>query len=184
MSKRLKMGFTDLMIDLETCSTAVNAVICTIGMVAFNIFDPTVTPEKVIIYVDKADCEQLGLDVDPGTMAWWEKQPAEARAEAFDAQPRVKLVDAMKTVNEKSRGIIRFWCQGLNFDAVILESAMKAVNLKPNWKFWQWRDARTVCKMAPSLPKREGVHHSAVADAEFQVECVKAVFKAFNIRNI
>lgn len=184
MSKRIKMGFTDLMIDLETCSTAPNAVICTIGIVAFNLFDPTVISEKLTIYVDKADCEQLGLDVDPGTMSWWEKQPAEARADAFDVQPRLKLAEAMKAVNDKCRGISRFWCQGLNFDAVILESAMKAVNIKPNWKFWQWRDARTVSKMLPNLPKREGVHHNAAADAEYQVECIRAVFKAFNIRNV
>jgi len=182
-NKKIKTGFTDVMIDLETCSTETNALICTIGIVKFNLFDPNVIPQSTTILVDKADAENAGLHISESTMSWWERQPEEAKYEAFNKTPRLSLRSALDDCNAFCKGMERYWCQGTNFDVVVLEQAMKTVNVKPVWKFWQWRDCRTVSKMVQSLPKREGTHHSAEQDALYQVACLRHVFSTYNINS-
>ena len=64
-----------IMVDLETISTANNAVIVSIGATRFTLHEGII--DKFSINVDPFDAKKYGLHIDPDTIAWWKKQPKE-----------------------------------------------------------------------------------------------------------
>ena len=166
------MSFCHIMVDVETLSQRTNAAIVSIGACKFSfskgIFD------EFYINVDAADCKRLGLDVDKSTIEWWQKQPKEAR-EAWMKDPQ-PLAVAMKALSDwagdKNH---KWWANGAPFDFPILESAWRAVDMQPHWKYWNQNDYRTICNVAGVNNKvlRENskdTYHNALADAKAQTE--------------
>ena len=177
--KKIKYTFTDVMIDIETCSTDNNAQILSIGIVKFNLFSEENNTETYTIYIDQSSCKDY--HIDENTMKWWEKQPKSVYDDAFTQGPRVSMKEACEKLNEYCRFSTRYWCQGMNFDCVILTNAFKKEEVTPVWKYWQWRDSRTVQNMCKQNKVKN--NHTALSDAINQVETVKFVFKTYNIQS-
>lgn len=173
----------NIMFDLETFGTAPGSVLRSIGAV---VFDPETGAIGDTFYknITRASCEAVGLVVDPATEAWWDKQPAEARAALdVDPQPIAEVATAFHQFFREAGGV-QIWCQGANFDSVLWEAAIRKVwpskSFVP-WKFWNVRDTRTVYELArfdPNSIQRDGTYHNALDDSLHQVKCVAAAVQA------
>jgi DNA polymerase III epsilon subunit-like protein len=168
----------DIMIDLETLSTATNAAILTIGAVRFNPYgDETTTPEMIEFYykIDLDSCEELDLDIDENTINWWARQCTEAKDEAFSEHNRIKLEEVFKELSKFCKGAKRIWSNGAGFDVVICETIFKRLCLPIPWKFWNIRDCRTYYDLGidPKMPSITA--HNALADAKAQAIAIQNV---------
>lgn len=174
---------TQFMIDLETLGKRPGCKILSIGAVEFSAnglgdrFYTSVTTE-----------DQLGLDEDPETLAWWNRQSPEARRVL--TEPKTAFVDGL----EQFAGWVKRlggprsvypWGNGADFDNAILHVAFDVSGVKCPWEFWNSRCYRTL-KNLPGAPKfqkdkRAGVHHNALDDAVTQAQHAVEVFNALGL---
>ena len=122
---------SDIMIDLETLATSPNAAVLTIGAVKFdpfNIETDNPTCEKFYVKVDLDSCDELGLDVNDDTIAWWGQQSKEAQEEAFSTEGRIHIREAFDRLYKFSWGAKRVWSHGASFDTVICENIFRKLN--------------------------------------------------------
>jgi hypothetical protein len=180
-AKKRKILTTDVMIDIETLSTEKNAAIVSIAAIKFNPWEPT-EETTCEIFVDIEDCKSHGCDVSESTLEWWKKQPGAVYKHNFESGPRCTLKVACEKLNEFVAGCSRYWAQGVNFDPVILESAFAKSEVQPAWKFWQWRDVRTVQKMGSYAPSAKN-DHNPLSDCRNQIAVVKRVFNELGVKN-
>jgi len=175
-----------VMIDLETFGTAPGNVLRSIGAIAFELDGPANDVEQFYsdaFYrnIDKQSCIEAGLTVDPNTEAWWLKQPEEARAALLkDQQPLLKVMVEFHRWFAFEEGAQYVWSQGGNFDVPLWEAAVRACNERLPWKYWDARCTRTIYHVAdfdPHSLKRRGVHHNALDDCVFQIECVQESYR-------
>lgn len=164
-----------VMLDIETLSTAPNAVIISIGAVKFTASGSAQGPAGAIdestFYerIDPASCTQAGLHTDPATVAWWRRQSPEAR-KVLDAGGG-QLEDVLRRFLAWAGPRPHIWGNGSDFDNVIVASACKAVGITRPWSYAQNRCYRTVKALAPTVAlNREGTHHNALDDACTQAE--------------
>ena len=85
----------------------------------------------------------MNRDVDNGTLQWWAKQPPHIRDKAFSDEGRTNITEFTKSLNKWLVGCDEIWCQGPQFDMVIIENIQNA-QYPTNWAYWQIRDSRTV----------------------------------------
>jgi len=170
-----------VMLDLETLGKRPGSVIRSIGAVAF---DPVAGTMGRSFYanIDQASCKKAGLVTDADTIAFWDKQSAEAQAALVDnPQPLLNVLWAFgsfwKTVGGK-----RLWAHGATFDPPLLEAAYIAVGLPVPWDYTDPRDTRTIYELAGVQPDRsDGVHHHARWDAEVQAKAVIAAYRRLGL---
>jgi hypothetical protein len=175
------MRFTNLMIDLETLGTAVNAPVVALGACYFDpdtgeigsTFDAAIKLSEAMRY-GRASGE---------TFAWWLEQSDEARRKvARGRHESVKVFEAFEKFCLKHGDNVKPWANGSSFDISILEySFMRILERPAPWKFWNIRDCRTIKELADGIVQfngeRKGVHHSALDDAIFQAEWVSAYWQ-------
>lgn len=165
----------DVMIDLETLGTRAGCAILSIGAVAFDAETGELGPELYTV-VKLASCEAAGLHIDPGTVAWWEKQNPDAQKvlkQARASRGNKVLVKALIGLNEYlaqfNSDEVRVWGNGSDFDNAILINCYAVSNLVMGWKFWNSRCFRTLKGLAPQLyMTRTGTYHNALDDAKTQ----------------
>ena len=175
--------YKDVMLDLETLGLAPGCVVLSIGAVAFNHENPDRSRSVVhqgplgpeyhrIIQADSSTA--AGLFIDSGTMAWWERQSAEAKKTLLAAQKTratgvKKLLPACVEFNKwiSQFGKVRVWGNGANFDQPILRAAFTAAGVEPCWSPFEERCYRTLKNLVPGGPKLErvGTYHNALDDA-------------------
>lgn len=174
------MARTDIMIDLETLATSPDAAILTIGAVKFDPFGDDIKEpdcEKFYVKVDLDSCDRIGLVTHEDTIAWWSNQSQEAQDEAFSADERIDIVDAMNQLYKFCWGAKRVWSHGAGFDIIICEYIYRKIQKATPWSFWQVRDTRTLFDLGID-PKRPPVlKHHALEDAWNQAVGVQNVFK-------
>jgi hypothetical protein len=169
-----------VMVDLETWGTAPGCAIRSIGAVEFCPVTGKLGDEFYATITD-ASCTEAGLKRESGTAAWWAK-PENAKANKQLLDDQMPLRDAL-TRFKRFWGDCEgdfFWSQGANFDEPILGWAMRAVAIRPPWKFAHARDTRTAYHMGMSFGKnydpysikRAGTYHNALDDAKHQARCV------------
>jgi len=171
----------DIMIDLETLDTSSDSVILTIGAIKFNRnlkkIDKIINCNTFYRRINIASCLKVGLSISKETEKFWNNQTKEVRYEAIDCKDRIGLYEALTEFsNWVGRSSAKIWCQGNNFDSVILANAYKACNLKIPWHFWNSRDTRTIFDITKiSLRDFERDHplHHALYDAYHQVKVLK-----------
>lgn len=172
--------YTDIMIDIETASTEYNAVILSIGAVCFSLDSPQLPYESIELLIDKEDGDRLGLHTSEDTLKWWNTQPKEVYEHAFIHGPRLSTKDALLQLNafiERYPTIKQYWCQGINFDPVVLETSYKTCGLSCKWKFYQLRDSRTMQYILPKLPfSKPKDAHTPVADCLYQIKMLTYVW--------
>lgn len=158
-----------VMVDLETMSTRANAAIASIGAVRFE--DNKVVDEFYCT-VDLLSCKQVGLHIDPSTVAWWKTQSKEAFRELRTNNVSIHqaLHDFREWFGPKSMAV---WGNGAAFDNVILENAYLAIGEVRPWKYWDDRCYRTLASLFgfKKMPNdSEGVKHNALHDARWQTK--------------
>jgi hypothetical protein len=157
----------NIMLDLETMSTAPDAAIVSIGAVKFDMWQVHDTTGRFSYTVSLQSSADAGLRIDPATVMWWLQQGWDARTALLSA-PR-QLVDVLEGFSNWIGQDTRIWGDGSDFDNVILANAYRACGIDQPWAHWNNRCYRTVKNMAPHIQiERTGTHHSAFDDAESQ----------------
>lgn len=181
--------FTDCSIDLETLSTQPNAIIISLGAVAFNLDEIDLLEDlesesrTFHCYFELNDQLHRGRIMDPDTIMWWMKQNTTARFAIAEAA-RVHVVTGLSAFTEqcKTWGVTRFWGNGAGFDNVILRNMYEAYGLLCPMKFYNDMDLRTIKMLADYDGKdlTRGTKHDALADAAFQAQVAQFAFRKLN----
>lgn len=168
----------DVMIDTETLGVAANSVILSVGAVSFN---EEGLGSEFYARISIDSCLAHGLHIDGNTLAWWMGQDEDARkvfCETGLALPVVlgALSQAFQWENT------RIWCNGLNFDLPILDTAYRACGMSTPWAYYNTRDYRTLKNELPkplfqSLEVKPTIAHNALADAKAQALTLIAIRK-------
>lgn len=170
---------SDIMIDLETLATSPNAAVLTIGAVRFDPFGNDIempSCEKLYIKVDLDSCDELSLEVNDDTIAWWGQQSKEAQDEAFSAEGRIHIREAFDKLYKFCWGAKRVWSHGASFDTVICENIFRKLNKACPWSFWQVRCTRTLFDIGLDPHRPPVLKHHALEDAWNQTIGVQNVF--------
>ena len=171
---------SDIMIDLETLATSPNSAVLTIGAVKFdpfNIETDNSTCEKLYIRVDLDSCDELGLEVNDDTIAWWSQQSKEAQDEAFSPEGRIHIREAFNQLYKFCWGAKRVWSHGAAFDTVICENIFRKLGKAVPWSFWEVRDTRTLFDLGIDPQRPPVLKHHALEDAWNQTVGVQNVFQ-------
>jgi len=174
-----------VMADLETLSTADNALLLSIGGV---LFDGETILDKFHVGIDPVDAERYGLKVDAATAwnYWADPKRDEARKRLFEL-PKVDLFAALDGfsiwVNETpvdERGSL--WGNGATFNNVLIKNAFAAVGLPSPFTYKQQECYRTLKNRCPEIAYTQiGVAHDALDDAESQAVHLQAICKHLGI---
>lgn len=175
--------FSDLMLDLETLGTFMNAPIITVGACFFDIRTGEIG-ETFYRRIDIAEAMRYGK-ADPETLRWWLKQDPAAQGELVKTGDSAEAVLNDLTSFYKKGHDAKVWGNGPTFDCTILEYAYdRVLGQKTPWPFWNIRDVRTVVQLAEGLVKRpanftkDKVAHNALDDCIFQVGYVSKMYRA------
>ena len=171
------------MLDIETLATTPDAVVMSVGVVKF---DPhTGVPHNKTLWRPDID-EQTERDrhISDSTLEWWAKQPEHIQEDAFSDQGRIPVVEFMKELNRYCVGMEKIWCQGPQFDMLILENLYIQYGHHFGWQFWQVMDCRTLFQLMPVDPRKaiQQDLHSADADAYYQAIGVQQCYEHFGIK--
>lgn len=170
-----------LMIDLETLSTAPNAVILQIGAVRFDPMTCEVG-NSLQINVDIDSCLRLGMKIDDATFRWWMRQADTARL-SVAGESTASIVAALISLKQFAEFEIEaVWSHGASFDIPILENAFRVANLDVPWHYRAPRDTRTLFWLAEQMRNwqpqpTEDRAHTAAADAVAQAWEVCAAYQ-------
>lgn len=164
-------------LDIETLATTPDAVILSIGAVAFSTKSGEVEVDNAY-YSGALVPVQMARRVCPDTQKWWASQNVEAYRAAFNGT--VPLDTALKGLVEWGQKYksCYWWGNSPSFDMVILENALSSYRMEPPWKFWNTRDLRTIKYLASraggkAYPKPpQGEAHNALSDAINQAEAI------------
>jgi len=172
-----------VMLDIETLATTPDAVVMSVGVVKF---DPrSGTPYNKTLWRPDID-EQTERDryVSESTLEWWAKQPDHIQEDAFSDEGRIPVVEFMKELNRYCVGMEKIWCQGPQFDMLILENLYIQWGHHFGWQFWQVMDCRTLFQLMPQDPRKaiQQDLHSADADAYYQAIGVQQCYEHFGIQ--
>ena len=171
-----------VMLDIETLATTPDAVVMSVGVVKF---DPqSGTPYNKTLWRPDID-EQTERDrhVSDSTLEWWGKQADHIQEDAFSDEGRIPVTEFMKELNRYCVGMDKIWCQGPQFDMLILEILYIQWGHHFGWQFWQVMDCRTLFQLMPVDPRKaiQQDLHSADADAYYQAIGVQQCYEHFGI---
>lgn len=165
----------DVMIDLETLSTRPDAMIRSIGAVAFG---PNGLGAEFSAVISPAGA--MG-HMDAETVAWWLGQGDAARhpLSAAYTGKREHLASALQRFRLFLHDLpvfiekIRVWGHGSSFDLPIIESAFRACGHQIPWGHRAARDTRTILELANvRIATPEDAKHDALGDARAQARAV------------
>lgn len=164
-----------IMIDIETLSTAKNAVVLSIGAVFFNPKTGDILDE---FYKELRLSDQANRKIDIGTVQWWMKQVAEhpERARIFeqgDINEHCPVRNALILLRDfLGDGAKCVWACDPDFDLDILATLYADYDLTVPWKYNEPKSVRTVREIAKlhqiGLPKLE-ITHDALDDCKRQI---------------
>ena len=178
---RIQQDDVQYVVDLETLSTRKNAVIVSIGAVAFSLrkgiideFEVNITPQSG---------KEVGLHIDKSTVQWWSEQSQEARDSWMENPTNIKD-GLMQFENFYNRGCA-IWGFGADFDIAVLESAFYAIGFhkdKPYgqhlpWQFWDVYCLRTMSNILSMKLEKTGTNHHALHDALAEAELIMKMLK-------
>jgi hypothetical protein len=177
----------DIMVDFETYGPSKRCVILTIGLLAFDVKTGEIG-EGMHINVNVQDQEtKYGRERDESTVAWWERQTAEAKSAVQSSidNEGCNYEDALDIAAEfiKSFKGATLWSNGANFDIAIFEDMFALTKKRLPWIFWKTRCVRTlhdICKEITGKAFKKTVQqptvaHNALEDCKYQARyCSKA----------
>lgn len=165
----------NIMLDLETLSTAPNCTIVSIGAVKFD--EKIVDNDGFYAVLNLQEQIDKGRHVSGGTLQWWMKQSAEARA-VFDVKT-TSVADILEEFGEWVGNDPVIWGNGSDFDNVALGSLYDSYGMKRPWGYSSGRCFRTMKNLmqVKELPGRTGTFHNALHDALYQAQCLQVYLK-------
>lgn len=184
------------MVDIETLSTAVNAVILSVGAVEF---DPITGKIEREFYRELRLDMQHTRNISADTVHWWAKQLYENNATNILAKDNANKTPPHTVVFElaeffKCGGLygttqpeeyenIEVWACDPDFDLAILGDLYRELNLPVPWKYWNTRSVRTIRtlnKIAGIVVSKPTVTHNALEDCIRQVKEVTALLSTLH----
>jgi exodeoxyribonuclease VIII len=174
------------MLDLETLSTANNALIMSIGAVKF---DADAIVDRFEVGIDPANAQRFGLHIDAGTvMYWFDPERDEARKRIFE-MARVDLIAGLdgfaqwcQQTPEESQGSL--WGNGATFDNVVIQSGFAATGVDDPFGYKKQECYRTLKNRCPDVEFNDyqiGTPHYALDDASSQALHLIAICKQYGI---
>jgi len=167
--------YKECMIDLETLATTPDAHILSIG--ACDINNPDITFYQTVEGKDQQRVTNFS------TIKWWLKQSPEAIAAATSRKHMLSISTMLMEFCAwwKGNNFTHPWSHGSVFDIIIMENALRQYHYEIPWSFWNVRDTRTLYDTAYRItgktiqPIREGTHHNALDDAQYQAKWVRDI---------
>lgn len=174
---------TDIMLDLETLSTAPDAAIVAIGACTFSTDGRTLTEgERRTFYapVDLESSQRHGGRIDAATVRWWMAQSDAAR-QVFSGKEGIPLPAALLAFSAfcGTDDNIRIWGNGAAFDNIILRQAYQRCELPTPWKYAGDRCFRTLKALrdfGSEYLVKPAVAHNALSDALAQAATAERIF--------
>ena len=186
----------DVMVDLETLGTTADAVIVSMGAVAFNLETGTVAlgDERATFYTVLDIESQPRRHISGDTLAWWMHQSDDARMvfdrknpvqHHFPARTALGALEAwvrqiVLVANAQAKDL-RVWSNGADFDLPIILHACRTFNVTPPWPAYAGRCYRTFKNLPGAravVMQRTGTHHNALDDAIDQARHLCAIHAA------
>lgn len=175
-----------VMIDIETWGNEMDAVICSISAVMFDI-ETGETGDIFHSDIKAQSCIDAGLSVSASTVLWWMQQSEDARRKMVGGQVRaINLDSALYSLSEWYGTFAmdcKVWGNGAKFDLGIITSAYKAVGMPLPWNHWDEMDVRTMNLLRPKYKKTakfEGVPHYGVDDCKHQIKYICGIYRDLN----
>lgn len=179
---------TEVMTDIETYSSKLNAKILTIGAIKFkrSMLSKTLDIKSLKTFYVRIDLKSYkkfkGFSTNAETKEWWSKQSKDAQYEVFEnPENRLSIKDAMEQFTLFIDDCSKIWSQGA-FDTHVLENAYKMCKLPIPWNFYDVRDCRTVFDIhgvnLKKIREKETTlcSHNALDDCFIQLLGLKQVF--------
>lgn len=178
----------DVMLDIETMSTRLDALVLSIGAVEFTLHaaGPKVHTRMLLVLHWQQQL-LLGRHVHQDTQRWWAQQTDEARAHWTHPSVPPLPVEAsltelgqyLYTAGVARKGGSKLWANGAVFDVGVLEHLYAQLGSnQPPWYYSNVRDARTVYGVCghvrqatdTMLQQEQELHsHSPVDDCVSQI---------------
>ena len=172
----------DIMLDLETLSSAPDAVIVSIGAVTFSTSGRPNEIDHRFYTAEKPDYQQnAGAEISGATVQWWAQQSDAARAVLNDAGAVYLAValDEFRKFCAACGERPRVWGNGANFDNVVLRRAYERMMVPAPWEFRDDRCYRTLKNLRTDIAfEKFGVAHNALDDAIAQAQHAERIFAA------
>lgn len=173
----------DVMIDIETCGTGVDACILTVAAQCFDPLQRSDLEQHLTFYARVDPESQPDRNISDGTIEWWARQPQAAQEEAFGVDDRIPLLDCLQQLHRLVWHCNRVWANGPTFDCNILEHAYKSHDIVLPWQYYKVRDARTIYGLVPALEKYPASHH-ALEDCRRQIYLLWDALEYLNIKEL
>lgn len=161
-----------IMIDIETLGTDDNAVVTSIGAVAFD-EDSVDTEAGFTCNLNIQQQLDVGRKITRDTLLFWLKQAPETLRATLSSPISVKaaLSNMTSWARVSTPPHVCVWGKGPSFDMTILKSLYHDFEITPFWKFWNERCVRTALMLpeAAAVKQQPGfVVHCALDDAVYQ----------------
>ena len=176
-----------IMVDIETLSTAKNAVVLSIGAV---FFDPKTGDILDEFYKELRLSDQHNRKVDVSTVQWWVNQVSQhpERASIFSQELNdnkcptrnaLLLLRDFIASHRVAEHDLCVWACDPDFDLDILATLYADYDLNVPWKFYEPKSVRTIRMLGKEmgLPKLEDQKtHNALEDCIRQAKEVHRVY--------
>jgi len=175
------MNFSDICVDIETCSTYPNATILSISAVSFDPLkiteDFTDNPKlDLLLNIE----EQSNRHIDENTIAWWSQQDPKVQAKMFGEENRVSVKDALQQFSKMCWNKQRIWAQGITFDITILENILRENNMPIPFQYFKTRDSRTLMDLVEVI--QDPVTHDSLEDVIRQIKGTQQALSKLNVK--
>lgn len=167
-----------VMIDIETLSTANDALVLSIGAVQFDCIgkDGPWFGDDFLAVPSLTEQLLLGRRVDQNTQRWWNKQPKETQEHWLNPvrTRAMSVTQALLSLSDFLEEATQVWANGSHFDLCILESLYRSAGREAPWKYNSVRDARTLYAILPHIreyvaPSQIDLPHHPLADCRAQI---------------
>lgn len=170
------------MIDIETLGTRPGSVILSAGLVYDDVVNGR---QRLEVFFNINEQLALGLKIDQSTMQWWMNQSDEAK-KIFSRIPgnpspnRMNLQNILDFFPDKEKTLV--FAYGATFDGPLLDVLFQAYGIQVPWSYRNFLCFRTLKEMYPKQEVEcKGTKHSALDDAEYQLEYLQKLQKQYNI---
>lgn len=183
------------MFDIESLDTGPRSIVSQIAFQFFPADDPEKVLGKGLVYLPLQPQVVLKRTLSAQTIAWWMKQPEEARMrfEMSTGDDFEELPSLLRFVNRKVHEYCHdreyeIWARGPQFDIVNIESLMQDVSLEPAWRYSRVRDLRTAMALAGITTEDverpvEMTEHMADQDVRYQILCYAEAMRHLTSRS-
>ena len=175
-----------IMLDLETLSLAPNALILSVGAVAFNLTTTETTHFYYTVDYTRQQGGQFHYDIN--TIKWWLTQEDTARREAAGKGTPLGKVCEEFNAFWRVTGAKEIWANGADFDIPILAHAFQVAGYNgPPWQYSQTRCYRTMRALAKQQisdwqdVEFIGTCHNALTDAAHQVRNLRKIMETLKL---